>query len=208
MSTNDHLNRIRELAMDGANIADGDDEDEDWERMREQFEAILYNVGKLEAARIPSECPATGTEEVNRHSDTPKMPQAIYLAARFSRKPELQTYMRALEAAGHTVTSRWLTDGAHEWTGVNDADIPPDALGQFAAEDLADVDAADAFILFADQPSSRGGMWCELGYAIARGKRIIVVGDSANVFCHLEWIEHIDTPDALLTLLGAGEVVV
>lgn len=36
----------------------------------------------------------------------------IYLASRYSRFPEMQTYRTDLQKAGHVVTARWV-DGDH-----------------------------------------------------------------------------------------------
>lgn len=133
----------------------------------------------------------------------------IYLASRYSRREELCGYRTFLEAAGHSVTSRWL-NGKHQI--ANDgAPIGDDgeALvehGQgakahalrmmFAEEDLEDVRVADLVVCFTEQPRSghsRGGRHVEFGYALGLGKKIAVVGPRENLFCWCEEIIHFDT---------------
>lgn len=123
----------------------------------------------------------------------------IYLASRFSRKRELQGYAHRLDAIGLMVTSRWLGDGAHEWTGVPDHEIPPVAQAAFAREDIEDIEKADLFVLFTEpvgQHGTRGGRFVEFGYALALGKRCVVIGPHENVFCHVA--RQYDTFEAFL----------
>lgn len=108
----------------------------------------------------------------------------VYLAARFSRLPELLGYKAELEDAGVTVTSRWLL-GGHEWVGTPDDEIPVDELARFATDDLEDLTAADLVICFTESPRSgpaRGGRHVEFGYALARGIPVLTVGYRENVF--------------------------
>ena len=108
----------------------------------------------------------------------------VYLAARFSRLPELVQYADDLEAQGIAVTSRWLR-GGHEWVGTPDEAIPVPRLARFAQDDLDDLDDADAIVCFTESPRSgpaRGGRHVEAGYALATGKMMICVGHRENVF--------------------------
>lgn len=106
----------------------------------------------------------------------------IYLAARFSRQTEMRAIRDRLEAAGHTVTSRWIT-GVHDDT--TEGGLTGATLARFAKDDLADIDSAELIVVFSDQPSSKGGMWVELGYAMGRGTPVVIVGPAVNLFCHL-----------------------
>jgi nucleoside 2-deoxyribosyltransferase len=108
----------------------------------------------------------------------------VYLAARFSRLPEVVAYAAELEAEGIEVTSRWLR-GGHEWVGTADEEIPVERNALFAKEDLDDIEAADMVVCFTESPRSgpaRGGRHVEFGYALARGMNILVVGYRENVF--------------------------
>ena len=94
--------------------------------------------------------------------------KAVYIAARYGRRLELRALASAIRAHGVEVTSQWL-DGAEE-------------AGQGAAAaaqmDLDDVDRADTLVFIGEPHGSAnrgGGRWFEMGYAHAKGKRIIVV---------------------------------
>lgn len=113
----------------------------------------------------------------------------VYLASRYSRREELLGYAAELAEHGIEVTARWI-QGLHE--------VPPEGMEvdspehhQWCAEDdIADVEAADLLVAFTEPEGSiagrgRGGRHVELGYAIAKGKHVIVCGHRENVFCHL-----------------------
>jgi hypothetical protein len=111
----------------------------------------------------------------------------IYLAARYSRHPEMQGVAADLRDLGHEVTSRWIL-GDHELTGV---EAPEEAIQRgidFAREDLEGLEFADWLISFTEDPKGpktgrgRGGRHVEYGVALARGHRLIVVGHRENVF--------------------------
>ncbi len=105
----------------------------------------------------------------------------IYLAARFSRRHELQGVRCDLARAGHQVTSRWI-DQRQDATDTAEA-------AAVARRDIADIEIADTLIAFSETPrsgvSTRGGRHIETGIAIALRKRVIVVGPRENVFCSL-----------------------
>lgn len=132
---------------------------------------------------------------------------AIYLAARFSRRDELASYMNTLEERGFTVTSRWLTqhqalDFSHPAAKYSNFDRT-----QFALHDYEDVQRADRLIAFTESPDEnsingrRGGRHVELGLALAWGKHVYVVGHRENVFCHLPQVMFYATFDQLLESL-------
>ena len=119
----------------------------------------------------------------------------VYLAARFSRKGELNGYAAELAVMGHEMTSRWLT-GVHEWTGVADNEIPVDEQQRFAVEDFEDIERADVMVCFTEPPHAgpaRGGRHVEAGYALGIHKRLIVVGWRENVFYALPAVEFFPT---------------
>lgn len=119
----------------------------------------------------------------------------IYLAARYSRREELNGYKRDLEQRGHEVTSRWLL-GSHQ---IDDAGLSDEAhqveRQRFAQEDWEDLQAADVVISFTEAPrssSSRGGRHVEFGAALALGKICVVVGPRENVFHCLPQVTVVD----------------
>ena len=112
----------------------------------------------------------------------------IYLASRYPRRPELAVYRAELEAAGHTVVSRWI-DGDDEPVEHPEGGYT-EAAGRIARGDLDDLDRADVLISFTEEPkivpyleaAARGGRHVEFGYAVAQGKQLIVIGPWENVF--------------------------
>ena len=113
----------------------------------------------------------------------------VYVAARFERQAEARALAYELIANGYPVTARWLN-------------APGLALGDLARErlwaqaDLADLDAADVYLLLSDEVPGRGGKDFEGGYAYARGKRLVVVGPRAHIFHALpgvHWVQDLPT---------------
>lgn len=143
----------------------------------------------------------------------------IYLASRYSRREELCSYRSVLENNGYSVTSRWL-NGKHQIDRdgkpigedgeklfeEGSGETADDMRRRFVTEDVADVYAADTLIAFTEEPRSghsRGGRHVELGLAIARGKRVFVIGQRENLFCYLPEIEHFETWDEFLYYVGS-----
>jgi nucleoside 2-deoxyribosyltransferase len=107
-------------------------------------------------------------------------PMIAYVAAPFKRKPEAKKFAQELERYGVQVTSRWHT--THPDTD------DPEGLAQQARDDLDDIDQADTFILLNFKGwlmEGQGGKHVETGYALAKGKRVIIVGKRWNVFHYL-----------------------
>lgn len=105
----------------------------------------------------------------------------VYLAGRFSRKAELRGYAYDLSRVGIEVDARWLQNGFHEESAS------PGVEQRFAVEDLEDVKRADVFVIFteAEGTYTRGGRFVEMGYALALGKPVIVIGRKENIFVRL-----------------------
>jgi len=77
----------------------------------------------------------------------------VYLAATYSRHPELQVYARQIQELGYEITSRWIW-GEH---AAQDGDIMgsgnAEFAGQMALEDEEDVWKCDTFIAFTEKPA-------------------------------------------------------
>lgn len=131
------------------------------------------------------------------------MTPTVYLAARFSRRAELQGYVPLFERAGFEVTSRWITTKQHVDTlGISqeeyDADPHADRVNEMseahqrdvAEMDLEDVARAQAFVAFTEPPAgpagSRGGRHVEYGYALGLNKTIIICGPREAFFYMLD----------------------
>ena len=130
----------------------------------------------------------------------------IYLAARYSRRGELNQYANDLRSFGHTVDARWLL-GNHE----NPANLEGNPVRDrvWALEDYEDVFRADLLIAFSEAPGGpgrkAGGRHVEMGLALAWGKEILVVGPRENVFHSMPIVLHYLTwEDAKPTLRDRG----
>lgn len=128
--------------------------------------------------------------------------KTVYLAARFSRQLEMRGYASDLAKIDITVTSRWIT-GDH---GENvEATMTSAELARCAHEDIEDIDAANALVLFTDAPSTRGGMWVELGYALGRGIPVIACGPAANIFCEIPEVIRLSSWRLVVSWLSTRE---
>jgi hypothetical protein len=119
---------------------------------------------------------------------------SYYLAARFSRRFELQGFRADLLRIGHSVTSRWIDQR-------DDSDEP-----NCAARDIEDIDTADVLILFTEAPRcpTRGGRLVEYGIALGQRKPAIVIGPAENVFIDLPEVKRFSGwSDALQALKAA-----
>ncbi len=118
----------------------------------------------------------------------------VYLAARFSRRKEMQGYADELIALGHRVTARWVVgppQSSHHPDEVTGHSLAYEE--RVSVEDLKDVADADCIICFSEQPretNTRGGRHVEFGLAVAAHKRIILVGPRENVFYFLPVVEN------------------
>lgn len=126
----------------------------------------------------------------------------IYIAARFSRRPEANALAHRLMNQGHTITSRWVRpDCDHVMPTGLSAQAADAERERFATEDIADVDACNMLISLQEEPrnNSRGGRHVEFGYALGLGKKICCVGPRETVFHHLPWVRSFPDIAALLS---------
>jgi len=119
----------------------------------------------------------------------------IYIAACFGQQAEVREKADDLEYNGHECTSFW----RHEKpTGDGSEAVNASKYMQAAMRDLRDIDRSDLLVLLTGQISRTGGKHFELGYAVARGKQVIIVGPCENVFHWLlprfeTWQEFMET---------------
>ena len=120
----------------------------------------------------------------------------IYIAAPYAARDDLKAgLVPFLMNDGHEITSSWLW-GSHAITQgtVNAAPAHTDEhIMEQTAQDLTDIDTCDVLVLLTshwitshyelkkDQTTS-GGRHFESGYAWARNKRIITLGEPENIF--------------------------
>lgn len=123
----------------------------------------------------------------------------VYLAARYPRRKELKSLVPLLREKNITVRSRWLDETLPLDASLND--VSPATSWKFAAIDLDDIEASDTFVLFSEDPNigyPRGGRHFETGFALSKGKRVIVIGPAENVFHFLPEVIHYSTVEDFL----------
>lgn len=132
----------------------------------------------------------------------------IYLAARYSRHPEMRDIRDELTELGYHVTSRWVDQHGGDLlesatsVALNSA---PESVADFGQHDMEDVAAADIVISFTSADGGgKGGRHVEHGLALGLGKRVIVCGPRENIFHALPQIEHYPTWRSLAIVLAAA----
>ena len=136
----------------------------------------------------------------------------VYLAGPYAARPTLHAYAGELEAIGYKVTATWLqeTHDINEGTVAAATALPDNEVDAHARQDMRDIDAADLVVAFTAaragvdaQQGGSGGRHVETGYALAKGKPVILVGQPENVFHRLATVTicH-DWHDALIELAG------
>lgn len=123
----------------------------------------------------------------------------IYLAHNFAAADMLRDVVNKIKAIGSEVTSRWI------FYVPNDE---PKAHYEEARMDLEDIDKADCLVLFTDQVGDTPGRgkYIEFGYALGKGKKVIIVGEAFNsVFYYLKHVIPLSTTDDLIAFLIANE---
>jgi nucleoside 2-deoxyribosyltransferase len=127
----------------------------------------------------------------------------VYLAARYSEKLEISEQAEIFRNNGIGVTSTWLEETHHPGTEMSEIHV--DTLTDYANNDLRDIDLADWFVFHSVEPTIptvRGGRHVEFGYALAKGKNILVVGPEENIFHHLPEVNHVSNWDEALDFLN------
>lgn len=117
----------------------------------------------------------------------------VYLAGMYSRKESIRVQATFLRLSGVKVTSSWLEEPHVPQAQLHD--VEEKDLLTYATTDLIDIDRAD-WVVFESMdpttPTRRGGRHVEFGYALAKGKKILVVGPKENIFHYLPEIQHVE----------------
>lgn len=120
----------------------------------------------------------------------------IYLAARYSRHPEMRGARDVLTALGHVVTSRWIDQhGGDQLESATLAQLNtnPSGCAIYGQHDVEDVGAADVVVSFTGGEGGRGGRHVEFGIAIALGKDLVVIGPREHIFHTLPQVRQYET---------------
>ena len=108
-------------------------------------------------------------------------PKSVYLAASISARLVMIGVAYDLLRNDIRTTSSWILD-KDETNKLKDWQLKK-AMEAKSDRDLADIDAADVVVICPSvEPSTSGGLFVELGYAIARKKPIILIGHRPNIF--------------------------
>ena len=118
------------------------------------------------------------------------MDKTFYLAGSYAKRIEYQSIAADIERqSGWRCNARWL-NGAHD----------SEPMQKCAEDDVEDVKNADALVLV-NGKSTRGGMWVELGMALAWEKPVVFLVDAKNKGLHIcvrpeppvfTWLPHIE----------------
>jgi nucleoside 2-deoxyribosyltransferase len=129
------------------------------------------------------------------------MATKVYMAGRVSKRPILQQWQDDLTERGLEIVSRWsMRNSNHVAPGMKSEKAPTSERIRFAVEDLEDIDKCDVVISLMEEPrnDSRGGRHVEFGYALARGKQLVIIGEKETVFHELPQVKHYPNFDEYL----------
>ena len=126
----------------------------------------------------------------------------IYIAARFSRRHECHALGKELEKFGHEIVSRWTLPNSDHVVPLGMSKQASDSERErFAKEDLEDLNRCDVIVNIMEDEArnnSRGGRHVEFGYALGKGKGVVVIGCRETVFHHLPNVLHFESIDSYL----------
>lgn len=97
----------------------------------------------------------------------------LYVAGKWQDRPRIRRIQNALVRMGHEITVDWTQ---HDFG----PDAPQSLLKGIAAEDAYGVAMADYVIAILIKPFNYKGLWCEVGMAIALGKKVLAVGSAGD----------------------------
>lgn len=122
-------------------------------------------------------------------------PLLVYFAGSYSERLKWLGRVREIEEVSRELgcpivsTSTWLL-GIHE---SKEGDASIEEMAGWAMADIADIQAAEVLVQFAETPSTTGGMHVELGLAaLMGGMEVAVCGPVTNPFQALSWVYRFD----------------
>jgi hypothetical protein len=161
-----------------------------------------------DACRIERQGPPFRTLHENEIRASQMNATRVYLSGQFEDAPVLRTVRDELIRAGCRVTSRWLNgDSSTPATAHAGEEGAAARLAAIAYQDFEDIRGADVVVVFnppAACNAGRGGRHVETGYALALGKKVVVVGARGNVFHWMPEVTVVEEWAGLLTILRPG----
>jgi nucleoside 2-deoxyribosyltransferase len=133
----------------------------------------------------------------------------VYLAAQYPRRNEMRQVAALLRENNIEVTSRWLEESIPLTSQLHDTSVHYNQKA--GALDRDDIDEADTLVLFAEDPTvglPRGTHHTEFGYAMGKGKRLIVINGPENMFHYLPEVIHYASLGDFLDAEGIQNAVV
>jgi nucleoside 2-deoxyribosyltransferase len=117
----------------------------------------------------------------------------IYIAAPYPLRNYARQVADMLVEHGFIVTARWMKDG-------------DELSDEWARNDLDDVRSADLLLAINSEVwrnKGTGGRHIEFGYALALGKKIVVMGVRTNIFHYLSNVVVVESEIALVAMLNS-----
>jgi len=122
----------------------------------------------------------------------------VYIASRYSRRDEMRDVAEQLSERGFIVSSTWLQEDYP--LNMNLDGLTPEQHADIARQDLEDLTGSDIMVFFAEDQNNqppRGGRHVELGFALALGISVYIIGDRENIFHYLPDCKVIPNLEAL-----------
>lgn len=133
----------------------------------------------------------------------------IYLSASYSRREEIQGVAACLAALDHKIVSTWHSQQTEE------IDKVIAGSWKLAFRDMQDMKAADTFIMFTGDSTSRGGRHTEFGIWLASFRKdkvshllggispsTIIVGTLENPFQASPHVQHFNSWSGLMIAIS------
>lgn len=130
----------------------------------------------------------------------------FYIGSRHSRKGEMVDVADTLTQLGHEVKARWLEPDTLRWSEIENDVERFQAAQRVAIAAFEDITKANAVVIFSDEEGGKkGGVWTELGLAVALNKLTFLVGPRTNAFCHLPFVDHFDSVEEFYDYLSNND---
>jgi len=135
---------------------------------------------------------------------SPYKPLAGYVAARWDDRDDALLIKKLLEEHGIRVTSTWLTPHDNQSMDALKARGPYEVVKEArerAIKDFEDIDESDFIFVYSPRKGFRnatGGKHVELGYAMAKGKVVFLMGERENIFHYHPTVRVVDSVESFL----------
>jgi nucleoside 2-deoxyribosyltransferase len=130
----------------------------------------------------------------------------VYLASSFALKRQVQEIATILESKGIVITRKWWIRNYKKDKSPDVVWYGKDEIQWLARENFGAIDRADVVILVCPSKSARKftGANIEVGYAIAKGKRVLSLGALERSAMYVPLDKHTDLDSLLVALLETG----